>query len=635
MLGINNTIFFFGNLPSLVVPLFQLGVISVSLIESNSIIKIRNIQELAARPSWNLTVLSGHVASASMMVFAIAFANVLIIFVATTIASLADLNYGNGPSLTSSVNLLFIDVPATLLFWSSLALFIRILVKNATIAFALTAIASTLAFLLTFVVPFNWISMLSSYSYDVMVVSDVVPRFPDAAILLNRTGTIVAACALLVLSALVWNRLDVNKRRYVWSGSVLIVVLASIIYGQVLLIVSNQQDRLEWSKAHNAFNIEETVDLLKLSGNIWIDPGRSLNLDLELVVRVPENFTSSEIIFSFNPGLTINRLAVDRSEQEFAFNDGILSIPCPCDPCIDAADVFVSIRAQGRPDELFGNLDPEIDFLGSAGVPHHARKYFGTQNSIFSKRFVALMPASRWYPVPGSLKVDKYVEALQRAPDLFDVNLDVTVASEEWNVAGPGYKTRHPVDSNTFTFRTGHRIPHFTVIASRFESRSSTVEGFHIEALMHQSHSDVIEGLEFLKDEFSEYFAQRLRSLSAFGIEFKNASVTLVEVPNYLRTVGGYGMRFLQSFPGVILLKENSIPLSNIDDIKERGSGNLSPDEDFDEKLWSHFRKYNERNHVGGNIAQALAGQLYPYAYRQFETDNVALNYLRRLLIAD
>ena len=635
MLGINNTIFFFGNLPSLVVPLLQLCVISVTLIESNSIIEFRNTQELAARPIWNLTVLLGCVASASTMILAIAFANASIIFLTTAIASLLGLNFGNVPSIIPTLNLIFIDLPTTLLFWSSLALFVRIVVKHATIAFVLATIAATLAFLLIFVVPFYSVGAVTGYNYDFMVVSDLVPRFPDATILLNRAGLIVAAGALIVFSALIWNRLDVKRRSYAWFGFASVLVLASLTYAQTSIIASVEKDQKNWSNAHRSFDVKETVDLLKLSGNVTINPGRSLELDLTLVVSVPDDFSATELIFSFNPSMTIDQLIMNGSERDFEFQQGLLSMPYSCGSCVEVHELVISIRARGRPDELFGYLEPEIDYLGSTELPHHVRKLFGTQNSIFNKRFVALMPASRWYPVPGSLKVDQYVEALQRAPDLFDLELVVTVASDGWNVAGPGYKTRHSIDSRTFTFRTGHEIPHFAIIASRFVSRSTTVEEFDLEALIHARHSDIFDGLELLKDPFEEYLAQRLRRLASVDIKFRNQSVTFVEVPNYLRTVGGFGMKFVQSLPGVILIKESAIPLSNFDDITEKRSKNLRPGEELDERLFSHFQEYSERNLVGGNIAQAFAEQLYPYAYQQFKADNVALNYLRRLLIAD
>ena len=631
MLGMNNTIFFFGNLPSVIVPLLQLGVVTVVLIESDSIIKMEKIQELAARPSRNWVLLVGLVAGSSTMIFAVAAFNVSLIFLATGFAWLADLKFGNVPSLVPALNLLVFDLPPTMLFWSSVALFIRIFVKNSIVTFAIASIAVTFAFLMIFVTPFHWIGAVASYSYDVMVISDILPRFPDVVVLLNRATLIISGIALIVFSSLLWKRMDVNSQSYVLSGSALLLLSSAILFAQVSILQSRDQDHGNWLDAHRSFDPSKIVDLLSLSGDVTVDPGRTLGMDVSLKVRIPNGFAASELTFSFNPGMTINQLSVDESEQDFEFENGLLSIPSPCDPCEEGDEIIVSIEASGQPDELFGNPEPEIDYLRSAGVLHHVRKIFGSQNSIFSTEFVALTPASRWYPVPGPLAVDKYVDALRRAPDLFDVALNVTVVVKGWDVAGPGIKIRSPEDSQTVTFQTEHEIPHFAIIASRFESRTATVEGLHVESLIHARHSKTLAALEPLAETLTPHLAERLQSAAEVGVRFKHPSITFVELPSQLRTVSGHGMKFLYSFPSVILIKEFSLPLSNVEDIVKKRSASLAPDEELSDQLTDHFRLYNERNFLGGDIGRALAEQLYPYAYRQFVTEHVPLNYLRRL----
>ena len=630
--GINNTIFFFGNLPTLLLLIVNLSVIVVVLAVQNLLI---TRAELYTRPYRNLALPIALAIGSSFSVFVVFLLNVTLIYASTVFCSLIDVPYGNVPTVLPTVTLMVFDLPVSLLFWSSLALLVGFAVRNATIAFVVALLAALTHWLIDLALPFNWLGVTANYSYSVMVVSDIAPRLPDSEILLNRATSLVATVGFCFLSAVVYLRQE-RSRVHCSLASVASLLLAGLALGmQISTIKSAADERLRWTAAHAEFEPREILDLTSIAGSVVIQPGNSLELDLDLTMTTPHEFNTSELVFSFNPGMSIERLSVNDSPQNFTFDDGLLSVPYVCDSCAANETLVLSIEAVGSPNLEFGYLEPELDYLADPAVPRHMSKLLGTTNSIFNGGFIALMPGIRWYPSPGPLSVDKYVDALVHAPDLFDVQLQVSIAESNWLAAGPGHRTRDPSANSSFTFRTSNEVTHFGIFASEFDSKVLTTDSLELEVLVHKQHTSTIDSMIKVEDEFRNYVAERLASLAALDLEFKDKTITLVEVPNYLRFVGGYGMEFIHSLPGVVLFKESSLPLSNIDDIVRGIRVYVQEEDEIVEALFSRMSRYTQENVVSGNLEEAIAHQLHPYAFHGFQTNQVALNYLRRMTVSE
>lgn len=628
--GINHTVFFFGNIPTLLFALAQIAVIVVVLARFN---RIKEISELFSFAFRNVAFTSAQVFTAAISVFSIVFLNVILLFACTFIADVVDVAYGSVPTLIPVINLLVVDLPVTLLFWSSLALLIAFIVRNAGIAFVIASISVLAIWVTAQLLPLNWLPLVSSYSYGTMVVSDLAPRLPDLGILLNRVATLLAATGLCAMAAYSWSRLDVKTYQYFWAGFLTLILSVLVTAFQVQKISLDNDERQVWTLAHAPFNSNEIVELTALTGDVLIRLGKRLELNLNLTLAMPADFSAPELVFSFNPGMAIQYLAVDDVARDFAFEHGILSVPCNSDPCELRSNVTLSIEAEGVPNLHFGYLEPEIDYLRTTGSSSHLRKLLGTRNSVFNKQFVALLPGIRWYPTPGPLSVDKHVEALLRAPDLFDVDLKLSVPEKDWIVAGPGHRTPDLSAKSSFKFQTNHEVTHFGIVASDFVSKIATVDELEIEFLVHRRHVNALKTLDILEDELKSYLVEWMQKLAALDISLRDSSVTLVEVPNYLRIVGGYGMDFVHSIPGIVLIKEHSLPLSTIVVMAKAFQRLAEPDESVSQLLFPNLLRYNRQNAVGGNLETAFASQLHPYTYREFTTDRAALNYLRRMSI--
>ena len=631
-LGVNNTIFFFGYLPTYFILLFQISAVAFALF---AFARMDRSQELLSRPCRNSDILFGCALGATILLFAVVFVNVALILAGASLVSTFDAVNANVPAVVPAFNFLLFDMFPTLFFWSSFSLLVVVVVRSTIVAFALTSIAATSLWLLTVYLPIDWTVVFSSYSYSSMVVSDMATRWSESAIVINRVTVLFAAFGSYFLAAYLWRRRVHELKREVWSGVVALVATACLFGSQVLNIQASEDERGAWVQAHGEFSPHEVADLECIRGSIEIDPGNHLVIDLDLILNTPTDFDSSELIFSFNPSMKIERLTLNGAPAVFTFGHGILAVQYDRALVSVATDNVLSIRASGIPDVNFGYLEPAIDYLHSPGMSVQTRKLFGTHNSIFNDQFVALMPGSRWYPTPGPLSVDKHVEALTRAPDFFDVDLTVTINEDGWNAAGPGSKSGNAEVESTFTFQTHNAVPQIAILASKFESRVASIGDMTFELLIHESHVDGIQPLNSLEEDFMKHLAERLDALKELGIQFKNPRITFVETPNYLRTVSGYGMSFVYSMPGVVLVKESSIPLWNMEKTLKRRQELLDEYGELELSLFSDAYFYNLRNISGGNILEALAAQLHPYSYRQFASGNVSLNYLRRLLTSE
>ena len=227
------------------------------------------------------------------------------------------------------------------------------------------------------------------------------------------------------------------------------------------------------------------------------------------------------------------------------------------------------------------------------------------------------------------------MESLTHPPDFFDVDLDVIVKKKGWNVAAPGGKNKNPERSSSYELRTSHPVSQLAVLASRFDSRVVTIGDLTIELLAHQRHADTIDALSIVEGELEDYLTERLDALSELGIQHKNPRLTFVEVPSYLRTVSGYGMRFVNSLPGLILVKEHFIPLYSAITWNDGMRAVFTDEDELKSVLFSSLLANIRRDHTGGDLEEAFARQLHPYAYQKFATDGVALNSLRQLLISN
>lgn len=126
----------------------------------------------------------------------------------------------------------------------------------------------------------------------------------------------------------------------------------------------------EWTVAHANFNSSGIVDLESITGEVAIRPGERIELNLQLTLSKPSEFSAYALLFSFNPCMVISHLTLDGMESEFTFEQGLLTIPCNSDPFKLNQNSVLSIESAGKPNLSFGYLERSLTISAkSAWLP--------------------------------------------------------------------------------------------------------------------------------------------------------------------------------------------------------------------------------------------------------------------------
>ena len=154
-----------------------------------------------------------------------------------------------------------------------------------------------------------------------------------------------------------------------------------------------------------------------------------------------------------------------------------------------------------------------------------------------------------------------------RSVDYFEVDLKVDLP-EGWLAAGPGRRTEMEggSDAASFRFSPPAPVPEVALVASRFESRSMEVEGVTLEVLMNKKHMKNLDVLAETGEKIREWTGDRLREAKEYGLGYPYDAITLVEVPNTLRSYGGgWRLDTAMAPPGMLLMRETGFPTARFD----------------------------------------------------------------------
>lgn len=318
--------------------------------------------------------------------------------------------------------------------------------------------------------------------------SEIIPSMTNMTGLLQRTGVLLLAFGMLGLSAAAHPRLDGGSGKRLTACGAGIIIIALIMTGFGFyenINAINITD--EWKRAH-AVNADTPIpDLQTISGNIRIEPGKSLKLDLNLTFRAPDQNSIKSAIFTLNPGQEVMK-ALDALNQPLKFTqeNGLLEFILPR-PLNSGEETTIHLSIEGIPDKRFGYLESAVSTENlKAGQKNLSM--LGLDRYIYDPRFVALMPGICWLPASGTEK-DRN-DTRHRAVDFFKVDLIVDLPSG-WFIAGPGRRYELKSDEINrvkYRFSPSAPLPEVAIIASKFKNRSFEVEGVKMEILIHPKH---------------------------------------------------------------------------------------------------------------------------------------------------
>ena len=457
------------------------------------------------------------------------------------------------PEPVSLATLVFFDAPPAIFAWGASVMLLAAGLRNRLVVCLVSLALLASAFWALFNTPLYLLPVVSGIANLGLPGSEVLPRMPSLVDVAQRVAVLVVGAGLVTMAAAVFPRRDSRSRLpcVAW-GAALLLASGAGFAGLVLHVHGERAQRVAWAEAHGAIQRSPRLDLEHVTGEVRIDPGRKLTIVIDIDFRVPREGVATDLRFSLNPAMRVDSVRLDGSDTPFEHGSGILVLH-PAKALPPGTRAKLSIRAEGIPDPRFGYLDSSVWAMDETllGMPIVLQ---GEQASIFDERYVALMPAVRWLPMPGAnFGTD---DPAVHPPDLHHIDLVVELP-DGWHAAGPG----RTLDSGELRFRPSVPLAEFPLIAAPFERRSLTVDGVQYELLIHPMHLASVE--HFASEKNLEGTLEHLRARLATipGLAYPHRVFSLVEVPAQLRRYGGG--RFLdavQSLPGMQMLPEHGFP---------------------------------------------------------------------------
>jgi ABC-type transport system involved in multi-copper enzyme maturation permease subunit len=599
-------------------------------------IRERVIEVLDSKPISNLELIAGKFTGIFLSSW-IPMA-VLAIFIQVVNLILKGLNIPVAETIEifSLFTFLFIMAVPALSFVIALVFFITLLVRN--------RLAATII-LLFLIISSYWaalnLPLATGMLFDIIGIScmdfasDILPHLATAAGWLQRLSVLFAAFSLLGFSAVIHPRLESGSRKKLAAGSFIVMIAALLLAGGVYSKNTGDLKIMEtWKQAHAAVSNEILPDLKKIFGDVKIDPGKALYLDLDITFGATNGHSLEKALFTLNPGQEVKSIT-DSSGKPISFTheNGLLEIGLP-NPLEHGEEITVHVTVQGKPDNRFAFLFSDTNPLTVkllqvrvliVGVAHGI---FGTEAGLFDKSFVALMPGLRWLPASGSEK--ERDDHTVRPVDYFDLDLKVDLP-DGWLAAGPGL--RHKAESNndgaSFRFSPPAPIPESALIASRFESRSMDVEGITLEVLIDKKHIKNLNLFADTKENIREWLSNHLREVKDYDLGYPYDAITLVEVPNTLRCYGGgWRMDTTMAPPGIVLMREIGFPTANFTNAFKKLKVDKHNGEGIQQAKFARLRLFFNNDFSGGNILAGGSKNFFLYQTAAKGPEALALNYI-------
>jgi len=441
---------------------------------------------------------------------------------------------------------LVVDALPTLVLWVAIVFLLAAVLRSrlavAAAAFSLFALA-----LWSLSRAPHWLVAYVAFAPD-RLASDLVAAVPDVATVVQRLAVAAVAAGALVVAALCLPRPDTRSR--VGHLVVAAVLLAGGAAGIAAVAVQAHADlgtRAHWR------TVQESVDgvapdIQSIAGEIQIDPGRALNIDVSLTLVLAGE--AVPLWFRFNPGMATREVLIDGTPAAFEHRDGLLRTGPPADATNSA---IVTVRAHGIPDPEFAYLDSAIDYRTISGA--NPLENLGTDASLFERGYVALMPGVHW--LPGA------VTNVTSTRDFATVDLVVQVP-DDWLVAGPG--RRESLGGGRYRFAPEAPVTQIALLAADFERFATNVDGIELELLLSRRHTAPVSYFEESTEAIGEALAGVLQDADALGLPYPYDALRMVEVPARLRGYGGgWQMESTLALPGMLLLRERGFPTAIFD----------------------------------------------------------------------
>ena len=579
---------------------------------------------LDSRPISNVALLGGRLAALVLVVMLSLLAALALIQTVGMVARMLDWPMGEPLQPVSTMLFLFVDAVPTLALWCAIVFLLAVALRN-RVAVVVVALALLVAHMWSYpLVPAYLVPAVSLLHVHDNWVSDLAPRLVDSQTFLQRGSMLLVAMAFVLWAAAMHSRDDGRSRYRRLLGGALLSALGAVGVGVVVLrCIDGVQLRETWLQAHELARADMRPVVERIEGDVRMEPGESLGLDLRMHLRIPPGGGLEELVFSFNPGLEVDDLRLDGARAQFHHANGLLtveqSVPLPA-----GSKATLSLRAAGVPDPRFAYLDSAVDWW--VEPRGNGILSLGTAAGIFETGYVALMPGLRWLPVPG---------ANVTVPQSRFPSIDLTVeVPDGWLVAGPG-RRELSANGSRFRFRPAAPVPQVGLLAAPFERHAMEVNGVQLELLLHPAHTRNVAWFADTGELLRSRLEETLEGMASLGIPYPYGGFSVVEVPSHLRSYGGgWSLDTVMALPGLLLVKEHGFPYARFQPLNDPNllsgfTGGL-----VESKVRSLELMFSNSN-ASSNALRGFARNLVTFQTAAEGRGAAALDYVGEVLVAE
>ena len=517
---------------------------------------------IETRQLTNFEYLFGSTIGVSILLYLVIVGNIVIIEGLGAISYFTNSAWGDFLNPTSVFNLLVVDAFPSLFFWSSLALGLTSLLRSGFAAVLISVILLLTFYVGSLVVPFSWLDIVTPSSNFTAYTSELVPNFAPLEVIGMRVLTVVGSLGFLAFAAFTLDRRDARIGIVNLPLGLGTAVLSVVGVGMLATaLVTSYYRPQEWSEIHAAFDQNVKLDTHEIRGSVEIDPGHLLALDLTYEFQVTEEHQLPHLAFTFNPSMSINQITLNGREVEHDFANGLLIVHTEV-PLLPNETQKLRFNAEGIPDPAFAYLDSPTDYFTNRSIPRRAAQLFGKDGSIFSTKYVALLPGMYWYPVPGSQSL---VRSLAQEIDFFRTSLEISITNPNWLLVGTDIVQDENV-STKFSLSPKVQISDLALFGTDFVKHSMTQANITFNLYLHTSHQKNLGKFDFEDERVREAIDEIFVPFAEAGLHYPFNELSFVEIPNRLRTLtGGFKPESAQVLPGMFLMKERGFPTAHFD----------------------------------------------------------------------
>ncbi len=614
-----NPRYFLANAAGAFVIIFYVGLIFLAFEVRARDVRERIVEVLDARPVSNIELLAGRALGITMAVW---------VPLAVTVGLIALAGWLMGVpihGLSIITMLIFFTIPA-FIYLIGVIFVATMLVRHRMLAFLASTVFIVGSFVGFFFLPFWTAPVLDSMGTNTALFpSDLIPEVINGAGLVQRIGYLMMGLGLIGFAIVLHPRRDGGSRG---QRSAVAAGLVAAGLGLCMWITldtkANVDQQSEWAEIHRARLGTAVPDLQSIRGDVNVEPGRNLTLDLELELAGNEA-RPAIALFAFNPGMTVTEIGSSGGALSFTHEDGLLEIQLPAALGPGQTSVL-SLKAEGEPNPWFSYIDAAKNvYLEKASEAQIV--FLGYDPMIWDKRYVALMPGVRWLPATGP-EFDRGGD--QNPIDYYEIDLTFELPAG-WLAAGPGRREDAGNEGQRVKYRYAPSapLPEVCLIASRFDSLSTEIEGVTVELLLYPGHKKSIEFFKESAEEIRQSLAEHLSEAADAGLDYPYDALTMVEVPIPLRGYGGgWRMDTTLAQPAMILTRENTFPTAWFDGWERFNPGAEDREGGVPRAKRQLLEAFFENDFNGGNPFTAAARSFFGYQTSGQGPEAVPMDYV-------